>query len=995
MKTALQSLGNFIVIVCLTGIVCGPRDALAAPPAWWRNPNVLKVSNLNFEAYGPIDADKAAATVGQVMHMAKHAKLAMDSVYASVTAARETGAGAEIQANLTRHNNSIATEGALANHRVILNGQLKSIAAPYWKRLAVLGVWPKLSVDLGVFIPNEAYDAAPDFPFPWTQSFSDDADYAVATLGQVKAAFAFHLETPDENNSGIYDGWEYANFRLYQDPFAYSTSSEDPDLDGFPTLAEYVAGSNPASWDTDMDGLSDFVETGENGMTSRLNPDSDGDGLPDGWEKINYCNSLDSGDATADCDGDGLTNLEEFNYSTEPGLADTDSDGLTDSQEVARGEDPLVAFDDNYDHDGDRLSTKFELRWKVDVAISPNSTAKTQVRLQPLTALDDDRDGIPDDWELVWGYISPSHPPDSALPDAPGDHIDSDMDGLSDRQEFAHRTWPKDWSESLLGQNVGTDFAELSAALLDVKLGFAAVAVLDGEIVSNDSDMDGELDGAEVRTGRNPLVPDAPPETPGGPVLDPPAHVAYLPWHGLYGSNLAYAAKVGDFQIRELLYSDAPPFFRYDPAREGEGAVSPKYELPSQRPAFTITRFTDNFPGGKSQASSIWDGGPVGSPSFSAKNSLNDPTVVERELSWSMINAPDSEISRHPKLLVADHIVTRGSGDVAYRFDMRRSMTGNETASIYHNGFGQWRRLLPGSGNYSFKFDAIPFYIKSLNNREVSYTGADGLTYREWTGISDKPSSSPKLEWALFFENGPALSETVNIFFSGVQLLKFEKNNDPRVRGVFLGQAKSGNLLESNTIYVAEADSRMFRTGTVYMTANYTTVYQRVFINNEDDQDLRIGPNNAPIIRSRTMRLVRQAPSRSDSDADPVADPRYTLDVSEDSGAEHRRVGINGLPVADQSPAESSSFDELAFGTSVDALTHHLRHAASDIRVPIASSALELAVTRNLSEEIFTNRGVGPKPFANDDSGMIGKPFGVCWDRSTTIPKRRVPIPRR
>src|SRR6266436_1106819 len=72
-----------------------------------------------------------------------------------------------------------------------------------------------------------------------------------------------------------------------------------------------------------------------------LDLDADASGIPD-WYEMKY--GLEPGSAAlaaADSDGDGLTNLQEYQHGTDPHKADTDGDGLSDGMEVALGTDPL------------------------------------------------------------------------------------------------------------------------------------------------------------------------------------------------------------------------------------------------------------------------------------------------------------------------------------------------------------------------------------------------------------------------------------------------------------------------------------------------------------------------------------------------------------------------------------------------------------------------------------------------------------------------------
>ncbi|MEM6886088.1 MAG: hypothetical protein AAF571_13760, partial [Verrucomicrobiota bacterium] len=63
------------------------------------------------------------------------------------------------------------------------------------------------------------------------------------------------------------------------------------------------------------------------------NTDSDNDGLPDDWETYHNLDPADPADGIIDTDGDGLTNLEEVQWGTNPNLADSDGDTVDDGED--------------------------------------------------------------------------------------------------------------------------------------------------------------------------------------------------------------------------------------------------------------------------------------------------------------------------------------------------------------------------------------------------------------------------------------------------------------------------------------------------------------------------------------------------------------------------------------------------------------------------------------------------------------------------------------
>ncbi|MFR0577801.1 starch-binding protein [Bifidobacterium thermophilum] len=177
------------------------------------------------------------------------------------------------------------------------------------------------------------------------------------------------------NAVGLGGGGPGSYYERWMQLLASQTAGESylaENADGLAGIYERIGTLVDMQTDSDGDGISDWYEehlTLFNGLRLRLDPDdpdTDGDGIPDGKEidrldyeynadhsKVKVTGRLVSDPTSADSDGDGLEDAEERLYLSSPLKADSDHDGLQDGAEVISGSDPANANPDQ-DHIGDR-----------------------------------------------------------------------------------------------------------------------------------------------------------------------------------------------------------------------------------------------------------------------------------------------------------------------------------------------------------------------------------------------------------------------------------------------------------------------------------------------------------------------------------------------------------------------------------------------------------------------------------------------------------------
>jgi hypothetical protein len=240
----------------------------------------------------------------------------------------------------------------------------------------------------------------------WLEWFTD-RDTSTSSIERTQPLLS------DTDSDGLDDLTEVMGIRIWlpdhtnkvrrrTDPLSHDSDS-DGLSDGDEVLVDYILktpwtvnSTDPLNEDTDGDGMSDHYEV--------MYSDLDGDGLPTWWEDLyagvwsNVGVKRDANleghlDITEDWDSDGLSNLEEFMYRTDPWEEDTDGDGI-----------------------GDLL----------DLSLTPDHLRP--VKRVPLFS---DRDGdiMPDWWEVING-LDPEDPGDGGK--------DPDHDMLVNRDEYIY-----------------------------------------------------------------------------------------------------------------------------------------------------------------------------------------------------------------------------------------------------------------------------------------------------------------------------------------------------------------------------------------------------------------------------------------------------------------------------------------------------------------------------------------------------------------------------
>ncbi|OVE75355.1 hypothetical protein BVX97_04580, partial [bacterium E08(2017)] len=297
----------------------------------------------------------------------------------------------------------------------------------------------------------------------------------------------------DTDDDGMWDGYEFAYESVDGiDVLDNNGADDDPDLDGLSNLREFL-------------GVDNLPSGNSNSWSNPNLADSDGDGIPDGWEYEYQLDPLNPADALydEDLDGpDGLNNYQEWVNRTDPYASDSDNDFVIDGAEVnVYGTDPL-SYDTDLDGlwDGQEvIDTDLDRSNGEDRGFFPNwlgNDFDADGFVDGPTDWDTDGDGMPDGYEVLEAFLDTNgmqiirQSNVSLDPMDPLDGVaDEDGDGLSNLEEYLVR-------DNLIGINPGGLLWDYPSDPFDP-----------------DTDSDGMPDGWEVWRGLHPQDPIPNPRT--------------------------------------------------------------------------------------------------------------------------------------------------------------------------------------------------------------------------------------------------------------------------------------------------------------------------------------------------------------------------------------------------------------------------------------------------------------------------------------------------
>ncbi len=125
----------------------------------------------------------------------------------------------------------------------------------------------------------------------------------------------------------VYDPGPHARLQVYRSERIPDLYPLDTDADGIPDYKDNckLVPNGPL---IPGDAVGSQLNTDGDSAGNLCDDDDDNDGMPDEYEVENQLDPLDPADASLDKDGDGLSNLKEFQLGSSANHTDTESDAV-------------------------------------------------------------------------------------------------------------------------------------------------------------------------------------------------------------------------------------------------------------------------------------------------------------------------------------------------------------------------------------------------------------------------------------------------------------------------------------------------------------------------------------------------------------------------------------------------------------------------------------------------------------------------------------------
>ena len=269
-------MGSWLVQASTISLSISSLTLQAAPPAWWYSTEqpVLNAGEQN---------SHGIANRGQAKWLAQSAVAALGGalgensldLQAVRTELFKPSEGASTGVFYPVRPSSPSAEWLAEQRAPLLIGELKAMAAPFYKKLSVIDAdWLENQLKGNGLILGQGYFEDTDGTFyPWdpADNANTEKNHSAATIGQLKLAFSLRFES-----------------------LVITAPNSDADNDGLTYAQELALGTDPNKKDTDGDRIADALEVE--------------------WD----LDPTDPTDASKDYDGDLVSNAREIEVGTSP-----------------------------------------------------------------------------------------------------------------------------------------------------------------------------------------------------------------------------------------------------------------------------------------------------------------------------------------------------------------------------------------------------------------------------------------------------------------------------------------------------------------------------------------------------------------------------------------------------------------------------------------------------------------------------------------------------